>query len=59
MTEELTRTEPVFRFNVKQSAKGEIYGEFTVRGETKEEIAERAEAMSELLKKFSTVVRKG
>lgn len=56
MTEELTHQEPLLRFNVKQSAKGSTYCEFTVRGNTKEEIAKRADEMAELLKKFSTVV---
>lgn len=56
MSEELNHQEPLLRFNVKQSAKGQTYCEFTVRGNTKEEISQRADDMAELLKKFSTVV---
>lgn len=47
--------EPLYRFNVKQSAKGLFYCEFTVRGEEAEAIETRAEAMMKLVKKYSTV----
>ena len=58
MSEEITYQEPMYRFNIKQSAKGDTYGEFTVRGNSTEEVAKRADEMAELLKKFSTVVGK-
>jgi len=47
--------EPTYRFNLKQSAKGELYGEFTVRGDNADEVAVRAAEMLSLLKKHSTV----
>ena len=47
--------EPLYRFNLKQSAKGEFYGEFTVRGDTKEEVVTRSAEMLDLLRKQSTV----
>ena len=47
----------LYRFNAKQSAKGETYCEFTVRGDTKEEIETRSAEMVELVKKYSTVVK--
>ena len=53
--ETTTTLDPLYRFNLKQSAKGELYGEFTVRGDTPAEIETRAAEMLALLKKHSTV----
>lgn len=47
--------EPLYRFNVKQSAKGVFYCEFTVRGDLEQEVAERAKLMMKLVKAYSTI----
>ena len=50
--EETERNEPKIRWNIKQSAKGNLYWEFTVRGETNEECKRLAEEAKTELEKI-------
>jgi len=45
----------LYRLNVKQNAKGETYCDFTVRGDTIDEVTTRTKEMSELAQEYSTV----
>ena len=53
---ETTQTiEPKFRVNMKMSARGELYGECTARGDSIKEIEADLDKLLAIIKKRSTV----
>lgn len=46
--EQTKKDEPKFRLNMKSSAKGEFYGEWTVKADTIEELKENEIAVEKL-----------
>lgn len=55
MSEETITTENQYRFNIKQTSKGSLYCEATIRAETLEELKKKLEEVKKLIKENSTV----
>ena len=57
--EETQTQEPLYRFNYKQTSKGQVYCEVTVRGNNLNEVKQRIDEMKALVKEHSTVNEEG